>query len=113
MRVSCGDGCREVVGGNGAGGWVVSIGSGGDEVEMSGTPAVRKKCNGRESVNEKARREKKRYREKRRERRDCTVLYRTSEELAEVKSGGTSRDAGVTLASLGLSLVNNFRMGEE
>lgn len=59
MRVSCGDGCREVVGGNGAGGWVVSIGSGGDEVEMSGTPAVRKKCNGRESVNEKARREKK------------------------------------------------------
>ena len=42
MRVSCGGGCREVVGGNGAGGWVVSIGSGGDEVEMSGTPAVRK-----------------------------------------------------------------------
>ena len=32
--------------------------------------------------------------------------------LAEVRSGGTSRDAGVTLASLGLSLVNNFRMGE-
>jgi hypothetical protein len=33
--------------------------------------------------------------------------------LAEVRSGGTSRDAGVTLASLGLSLVNNFRMGEK
>ena len=41
------------------------------------------------------------------------MQYRTSEELAEVRSGGTSRDAGVTLASLGLSLVNNFRMGEE
>ena len=36
----------------------------------------------------------------------------TSEELAEVRSGGTSLEAGVTLASLGLSLLNNFRMGE-
>ena len=37
----------------------------------------------------------------------------TSEELAEARSGGASREAGVTLASLGLSLVNNFRMVEE
>jgi hypothetical protein len=36
----------------------------------------------------------------------------TSEELADVRSGGTSLDAGVTFASLGLSLLNNFRMGE-
>jgi hypothetical protein len=41
------------------------------------------------------------------------VYGHTSEVLAEVRSGGTSRDAGVTLASLGLSLVNNFRMGEK
>jgi hypothetical protein len=37
----------------------------------------------------------------------------TSEELAEVRSGGTSLEAGVTLASLGLSLLNNFRIGEK
>lgn len=37
----------------------------------------------------------------------------TSEELAEVRSGGTSLKAGVTFASLGLSLLNNFRMGEK
>jgi hypothetical protein len=37
----------------------------------------------------------------------------TSEELAEVRSGGTSLEAGVTFASLGLSLLNNFRMGEK
>lgn len=36
---------------------------------------------------------------------------RTSEELAEVRSGGgTSLGAGVTFVSLGLSLLNNFRM---
>jgi len=46
--VSCGDGCRETEGGNGAGEWAVSIGSGGDEVERSGTPAARKKRNARE-----------------------------------------------------------------
>jgi hypothetical protein len=34
----------------------------------------------------------------------------TSEELAEVRSGGTSLKAGVTFASLGLSLLNNFRI---
>jgi hypothetical protein len=56
MRVSCGDGCRETEGGNGAGaGVVVSIGSGDDEVEVSGTPAVRGKGNARESVNERQR----------------------------------------------------------
>jgi hypothetical protein len=37
----------------------------------------------------------------------------TSGVLPEVKSGGTSLEAGVTLVSLGLSLVNNFRMGDE
>lgn len=37
----------------------------------------------------------------------------TSEELAEVRSGGTSLEAGVTLASLGLSLLNNFRIGKK
>ena len=38
----------------------------------------------------------------------------TSEELAEVRSGGgTSLEAGVTFVSFGLSLVNNFRMGEK
>jgi len=36
----------------------------------------------------------------------------TSEELAEVRSGGSSREAGVTLVILGLSLVNNLRIGE-
>jgi hypothetical protein len=36
---------------------------------------------------------------------------RTSEELAEVRSVGTSLEAGVTFVSLGLSLLNNFRMG--
>lgn len=37
---------------------------------------------------------------------------RTSEEFAEVRSGGgTSLGAGVTFVSLGLSLLNNFRMG--
>ncbi len=35
----------------------------------------------------------------------------TSEELTEVRSGGTSLEAGVTLVGLGLSLLNNFRMG--
>ena len=34
----------------------------------------------------------------------------TSEELAEVRSGMTSLEAGVTFASLGLSLLNNFRI---
>jgi hypothetical protein len=37
---------------------------------------------------------------------------RTSEELAEVRSVGTSLEAGVTFVSLGLSLLNNFRMGK-
>jgi hypothetical protein len=37
----------------------------------------------------------------------------TSEGLAEVKSGGTSLEAGVTFVSLGLSLLNNFRMGKK
>jgi hypothetical protein len=37
----------------------------------------------------------------------------TSEELADVRSGGTSLEAGVTLAILGLSLLNNFRIGEK
>ncbi len=37
----------------------------------------------------------------------------TSEELAEVRSGGTSLEAGVTLVSLGLSLLNNFRIGKK
>lgn len=36
----------------------------------------------------------------------------TSEELAEVRSGGTSLEAGVTFVSLGLSLLNSLRMGE-
>ena len=35
----------------------------------------------------------------------------TSEELDEVRSVGTSLEAGVTLAILGLSLLNRFRMG--
>ena len=48
MRALCGDGCRETEGGNEAGGWAVWIGSGGDEVEMSGSPAARKKRNARE-----------------------------------------------------------------
>jgi len=37
----------------------------------------------------------------------------TSEESAEVRSGGTSLEAGVTFAILGLSLLNNFRMGKK
>ena len=37
----------------------------------------------------------------------------TSEELEEVRSVVTSLEAGVTLAILGLSLVNNLRMGGE
>jgi len=59
MRLSCDDGRRETEGGNGADRGVVSIGSGIDEVEMSGTPAVGKERNARESVNEKPRRRKK------------------------------------------------------
>jgi hypothetical protein len=51
-------------------------------------------------------------REKDGEREDVVTAV-TSEVLAEVRSGGTSRDAGVTLASLGLSLVNNLRMGRK
>jgi hypothetical protein len=35
----------------------------------------------------------------------------TSEELEEVRSVGISLGAGVTLAILGLSLLNSFRMG--
>ena len=34
----------------------------------------------------------------------------TSEAMDEVRSGGMSLEAGVTLAILGLSLVNSFRM---
>jgi hypothetical protein len=37
----------------------------------------------------------------------------TSEELAEVRSGGTSLEAGVTFVSLGLSLLNSLRMGKK
>ena len=35
----------------------------------------------------------------------------TSEELEEVRSVGISLEAGVTLAILGLSLLNSFRIG--
>jgi hypothetical protein len=37
----------------------------------------------------------------------------TSGVLPDVKSGGTSLEARVTLVSLGLSLVNNLHMGDE
>jgi hypothetical protein len=39
---------------------------------------------------------------------------RTSGVLPAIRSGGTSREAGVTLVGLDLSLVNNIlRMGEK
>jgi hypothetical protein len=39
--------------------------------------------------------------------------YLTSEQLAKTMSGGASRDVVVTLASVSLTFVNNFCMGDK
>jgi len=88
------DECRGRRKWDGAGEGLVMAGSAGDVVGLHGTLAGKTRCQ---------------RDQKREERRN----KQTSEELDEVRSGGTSLEAGETLASLGLSLVNSFRMGEE
>jgi hypothetical protein len=94
---------------DGAGGRVGSSGNGVVAAETPETPAVRNERNGHEY--EGCKKKKKERDGERAGKGRCTGC--TSEELAEARSGGASREAGVTLASLGLSLVNNFRMVEE